>query len=292
VPSGSTGAPLTAPRDPPPRVQTDVEGSLRLRAASGAVLAALALAVVFVGGWPFVSFWAAAGLGIFLEWSAIVAGGAALPRAAGICALLLAAAACGSGHPAAALVFSAVGAAVAAALGPAERRAWTGSGVLYAAAVLLAPDLLRRDQEYGTAAMLFMFAVVWATDIFGFFAGRYFDGPKLAPRISPNKTWAGACGGTVGAIAVGIATLLASGIATPVSTACLAFSLSIVSQMGDLFESAVKRRFGVKDASRMIPGHGGLMDRLDGFLAAAAVAALVGLARGGADASAHGLLLW
>jgi phosphatidate cytidylyltransferase len=177
-------------------------------------------------------------------------------------------------------------------LSPEARRTWAASGVLYAAAVLIAPDLLRRDQEYGKAAMLFMFAVVWTTDIVGFFAGRRFNGPKLAPRISPHKTWAGACGGTAGAIAVGVATLIASGIAAPLSTACLAFSLSVVSQLGDLFESAVKRRFRVKDASRAIPGHGGLMDRLDGFLAAAAVAALVGLARGGADAAARGLLLW
>jgi phosphatidate cytidylyltransferase len=134
----------------------------------------------------------------------------------------------------------------------------------------------------------------------GYFIGRAVGGPKLATQISPNKTWSGACGGALGALAAGVAVVEVTvvpavpgaGRAVLIAAACIALTLSIIAQVGDLFESAVKRRFGVKDASHVIPGHGGFMDRLDGFLAAAAVAALIGLLRGGPDASARGLLLW
>jgi len=158
--------------------------------------------------------------------------------------------------------------------------------------VLLAPAALHRDQEFGVVAILFLFAVVWATDILGYFIGRAIGGPKLAPRISPNKTWSGACGGALGALAAGVAVVYVGTNAALLPAACTALLLSTVSQAAALFESAVKRRFGVKDASHMIPGHGGLMDRLDGFIVAAGMAALVGLIRGGPDASARGLLLW
>ncbi len=152
--------------------------------------------------------------------------------------------------------------------------------------------VLRSDPEFGLPAVLFLFAVVWSTDILGYFVGRTIGGPRLAPHISPKKTWSGACGGALGALAAGIAVVYIAGGTALLPVACVAFVLSIASQAGDLFESAVKRRFGVKDASHVIPGHGGLMDRLDGFIAASGVAALVGIMRGGLDASARGLLLW
>jgi phosphatidate cytidylyltransferase len=183
---------------------------------------------------------------------------------------------------------------------PPQRRIWGAAGIPYAGVVVVAPVALRRDDELGLAAILFLFAVVWATDILGYFIGRALGGPKLAPQISPKKTWSGACGGALGALAAGVAVVQVivvpavpvAGRAALIAAACIALALSIVAQAGDLFESGVKRRFGVKDASHVIPGHGGLMDRLDGFLAAAAVAALIGLVRGGPDASARGLLLW
>jgi phosphatidate cytidylyltransferase len=170
--------------------------------------------------------------------------------------------------------------------------AWGAAGMIYAGAVLLAPVVLRRDSEFGLAAILFLFAVVWATDILGFFIGRAIGGPKLAPSISPKKTWSGAWGGALGALAAGVAVAHVAGNVSLIPAACVALVLSILYQAGDLFESAVKRQFGVKDTSHMIPGHGGLMDRLDGFIAAASVAALVGLVRGGPDAAARGLLWW
>jgi len=275
--------------DATPSVST---GDLGKRVASGIVMALLAVGAVVLGGWPFALFWAAAAIGIFWEWSAIVAGGAITTRTVGVAALIAAALAAGAGQIYAAAVALVAGvAAVAAACAP-GRRGWGAAGVAYAGIVLIAPMVLRRDRELGLLAMLFLFAVVWSTDILGYFVGRAIGGPRLAPPISPKKTWSGAGGGALGAIVAGLAVVYIAGDIALLPATCVAFVLSFASQTGDLFESAVKRRFGVKDASHVIPGHGGLMDRLDGFIAASGVAALVGIMRGGLDASARGLLLW
>jgi len=295
----------SAPTDP---------GSTRelgLRIASGVVMAALAIGAAVAGGWPFVLFWAAAALGVFWEWTAIVANGPLPARVSGAAALVIAALAVGVGQDYPAFLVIVFGAPMVAS-SCASRHvvwddgkkkwiggkpwwtalAWGAAGMIYAGTVLLAPVLLRRDPEFGLAALLFLFAIVWATDILGFFIGRAIGGPKLAPSISPKKTWSGACGGALGALAAGAAVVYVAGNVALIPAACVALLLSIMSQAGDLFESAVKRRFGVKDASHVIPGHGGLMDRLDGFIVAAGTAALIGLARAGPDASARGLLLW
>jgi phosphatidate cytidylyltransferase len=129
------------------------------------------------------------------------------------------------------------------------------------------------------------------TDIGGFFAGRGIGGPKLWPRISPKKTWAGAVGGFAASLVVA-AGFAAFGLGKSVPLLLTGAALSIVSQLGDLFESAVKRRFGVKDSSNLIPGHGGLMDRLDGFVAAVVLAAIFGALRGGMDGAGRGLMIW
>jgi len=267
-------------------------GDLGKRIASGVVMALLAVGAGVLGGWPFALFWAAAAVGVFWEWSAIVAGGAVAARVAGIAALIAAALAAGAGQISAAAMALAAGVVAVAAACASGRRGWGAAGVAYAGIVLIAPMVLRSDPEFGLPAVLFLFAVVWSTDILGYFVGRTIGGPRLAPHISPKKTWSGACGGALGALAAGIAVVYIAGGTALLPVACVAFVLSIASQAGDLFESAVKRRFGVKDASHVIPGHGGLMDRLDGFIAASGVAALVGIMRGGLDASARGLLLW
>ena len=137
-----------------------------------------------------------------------------------------------------------------------------------------------------------MFAVVWATDIAAYFVGRAVGGPKLAPRLSPNKTWSGSIGGLAGAVLAAVLVVHFGGVGGMPAAIVVAMALSTVAQIGDLAESAIKRRFGVKDASSLIPGHGGLMDRLDGFVAAAVLACLIGLAHGGMDAPARGLLIW
>ena len=133
---------------------------------------------------------------------------------------------------------------------------------------------------------------MWATDIAAYFAGRAVGGPKLWPAVSPKKTWSGAIGGTLGGVAAGLLVAKLFGLAVSPMLVLVAIGLSVVAQAGDLLESAVKRHFGAKDASQLIPGHGGLMDRLDGFLTAAAAAVMVGLIRGGLEGPARGLLVW
>jgi phosphatidate cytidylyltransferase len=172
-----------------------------------------------------------------------------------------------------------------------NRGLWLAAGLLYAAITLLAPLTLRADASFGFLAILFLFAIVWMTDIMGYAVGRAVGGRKLWPAISPNKTWSGAIGGVAGALVAGLG-VAAGGTIALVPIAILAMILSMVAQGGDLLESAIKRKFGAKDTSDLIPGHGGVMDRLDGFIAAALVAVVVGLLRGGLDAAARGLLVW
>ena len=151
---------------------------------------------------------------------------------------------------------------------------------------------MRHDAELGFLAIIFLFAVVWTTDIAGYFAGRAIGGPKLMAAISPKKTWSGALAGTVGAMIVAVLVARVFGTFNSVALAGVALLLSVFSQLGDLLESWIKRRFGAKDASGLIPGHGGVMDRLDGFWAASLVACLIGLLRGGFDGATRGLLVW
>jgi phosphatidate cytidylyltransferase len=169
--------------------------------------------------------------------------------------------------------------------------AWRVAGVLYAGALFVAPVVLRLDDAFGFLAILLLFAIVWCTDVFAYFAGRAIGGPKLMPAVSPKKTWSGAIAGAIGATLAAVVIAYVAHIAS-FGLAALAFALSVVSQAGDLLESAIKRTFGAKDASQLIPGHGGVMDRLDSFWAAALLACIIALLRGGLDAPARGLLVW
>jgi phosphatidate cytidylyltransferase len=169
---------------------------------------------------------------------------------------------------------------------------WMFAGIFYAGVLLMAPLILRGDAELGFLAMILLFAVVWTTDVLAYFAGRAFGGPKLMPAVSPKKTWSGAVVGTAGAMIAAVLVANLFGSFNRTAIAAVALLLSVVSQLGDLLESWIKRRFGAKDASQLIPGHGGVMDRLDGFWAAALVACLIGLLRGGLDSATRGLLVW
>jgi phosphatidate cytidylyltransferase len=264
---------------------------LALRVVSAGVLAPLAIAIAFVGGWPFAMFWGAAAIGVWWEWSRLVAGPAQPVFAAGGIAIAAAVGLAGAGWLGFALGALALGAIGAAGLAPRDRRPWTAAGVAYSGAILLAPVTLRSDPEHGFPAIVFLFAVVWVTDVMAYFVGRAVGGRKLAPRLSPNKTWSGALGGAAAAVVAAVAVARTAGLENHVMIALIGFGLSIWSQAGDMFESGIKRRYGAKDASHLIPGHGGLMDRLDGFVAAAFAAALVGVLRAG-DAPARGLLVW
>jgi len=275
------------------------------RILSALVLAPLAIVVAWLpsssypaaGTWAFGVFWLIAAIAVWWEWTALVSGRASGNRLLfflGSSALMLAmvVAEFSMARTRTPMLIIALGALAAGVFARAERRIWVAAGVLYAGALLTAPILLRRDAEVGLVAILFLFALVWATDIAGYFTGRAFGGPKLAPGISPNKTWSGAIGGAIGGMLAGSAIVALAGVGNIPVIALVAFGLSAVAQAGDLFESAIKRRFGAKDAGRLIPGHGGVMDRLDGFIAAAAAALALGIARADMDTAAQGLLLW
>jgi len=170
------------------------------------------------------------------------------------------------------------GLAALGAMGRLEHAAWQVAGAPYIGLPVLALVWLRADIGYQGTFWLLL--VVWATDIGAYAAGRSFGGPLLAPRISPKKTWAGLAGGMVSAAMVGAATALVLGGAW-LPLAAISGALAVVAQAGDLAESHAKRHFGVKDASALIPGHGGLLDRVDGVLAVAPVVALLELFVGG-----------
>ena len=266
--------------------------NLWLRIASAAVLAPLAIAAAWFGDWPYTIFWGLAAIAVWWEWIGLVEpSGRNVLLATGVCALVLQGILFESGNLSIALMIVALG--VLAGIVTAGKQApAVAGGVLYASALLMAAAIVRSDPKFGFAAVVFLYAIVWGTDIGGYFAGRAFGGPKLAPAISPKKTWSGAIGGTIVGVAAAIAVGKIFSIPNPLMVGMVAFVLSIASQCGDLFESWLKRHFDVKDSSGLIPGHGGVMDRLDGFIIAAAVAALIGVARGGFDAPATGLLVW
>jgi phosphatidate cytidylyltransferase len=275
--------------------------NLTLRLVSAAILAPVALACAYAGGWIFLAVCTVAAGIILWEWTSVVAGYAdARILAPGLAGLLVGGVLVGVHLPGAATGVIAIGAVLAGlavatwprgddTLTPA---AWAAGGVIYAGAALLGPTLLRSDPELGFTALLFLFAVVWTADIFAFFCGRLIGGPLLWPNVSPKKTWSGAFAGLAGGVAAGVAVAYASGVGKLGIIGVMALLMSVLAQAGDLFESAVKRRFGAKDASGLIPGHGGLMDRLDGFLVAAAAALIIGVMRMGMAAPAGGLLVW
>jgi phosphatidate cytidylyltransferase len=278
-----------------PLIETTSTPSARnlwLRVASAAILAPLAIGAAWLGDWPFTVFWGLAAIAVWWEWIGLIEpSGRNVLLATGICALVLQGIMFESGNPSIALMIVALG--VLAGIVTAGKRALAvAGGLLYASVLLMATIIVRSGDAYGFAAILLLFAIVWGTDIGGFFAGRAFGGPKLAPAISPKKTWSGAIGGTIVGIAAAIGVALMFSLPNPVMIGIVALILSIASQGGDLFESWLKRHFDVKDSSGLIPGHGGVMDRLDGFIFAVTVAALIGVSRGGFDNPAAGLLVW
>jgi phosphatidate cytidylyltransferase len=168
-----------------------------------------------------------------------------------------------------------VGSAIAGAalfVGVVTRSKMLGFGIVYIALPVLALIWLR-EQPGGLMLALWTMAAVWLTDIGAYFAGRTIGGPKLAPRISPNKTWAGLLGGVLSAFALGFAFHVWLGL--PFVLAALSPVLAVVAQGGDLYESWMKRRAGVKDSGTILPGHGGVLDRLDGLVPAAPLAAVL-----------------
>jgi phosphatidate cytidylyltransferase len=253
------------------------------RLLSALILAPIALFCLWLGGGAWVLLATLAGIALAVEWATICRFVPLSPPA--LLLPVLVAAAClasAAGFALAALFVLFVAGVVLAggSGGGAAARRWLAGGLLYLGLAAVATVWLRLRGPAGLGNMLFVVLIVWASDSGAYVVGRVFGGVKLAPRISPSKTWAGAAGGLAFAVAAGF--LVAEGFASGPSASVLLASvtLGVASQAGDLLESAFKRRFGVKHSGNLIPGHGGALDRLDGVLAAAPAAAILALALG------------
>ena len=263
-----------------------VWSDFRKRALSAAVMAPASLACIWLGALPWIVLLALAAGGLAVEWVRLCGARPAAPSGLAVpIAVLLAGASATAGEAGFGLAILGAAAALLWALAlQGGRGARLAAGVPYIGLAAIALIWLRLDGVAGRANVLFVVLVVWATDIGAYLVGRWVGGPRLAPRISPAKTWAGAAGGLLAAIGAGLATARLIGGRDEGSglghAALVAAGLGLAAQAGDLLESGIKRRFGVKDSGRLIPGHGGLLDRLDGLLAAAPAAAAVALALG------------
>lgn len=263
-----------------------------MRVVSAIVLAPVVLACVWLGGLWFSALAMAAAAGLAAEWTRLSGWGDREPASLALmatCIVTTGLAAVGWGW--AMIVAFLLGiVSVAVILGPgAERRRHHDAllGLGYIGLGMAGLAWLRSDPVAGLSNTLFLVLLIWSSDIGAYVVGRVIGGPRLAPAISPGKTWSGAVGGLL--IAVGVPLVACLALQPPVSVTrgiLFATVLGVVAQAGDLFESVIKRRAGVKDSGHLIPGHGGLLDRLDALLAAAPVAALLALASG------QGEVLW
>jgi len=253
--------------------------NLKLRILSGAVLAGIAFGLAYAGPKPFAVLVLVVALFVSWEWGHMVRGvGADLAffiHATAVTAAILLATAGYAALGGAVLVTAAI-ILIPLVFGRGARL--SALGVFYVGLPAISLLWLRSDEPYGFAVVLLIFAIVWSSDIAAFAAGRTIGGPKLWPRISPNKTWAGLIAAlTAGAVAALIVVPLVAD-ASPLRLVLTGLSLSLVAQLGDLAESGLKRLFGLKDASDLIPGHGGFMDRMDSIVAVAVAAGLFALA--------------
>lgn len=254
-----------------------VPGEVVQRTVTAIALAAPAAAAVVLGP-PYLTIFVGAIVAVMAwEWVRVTGARTFGLTGAALAALLVAAvtaAAFGRFYWAYAIVAAAVPAVVAVARLHAQERVWpVAAGAVYIGVPALSLLWLYARPEIGRELVIWIICIVIACDIGAFFVGRALKGPKLAPRISPGKTWSGALGGAAFAVIVGVALGLALRLASPLVLAGAALVLAVISELGDLLESGVKRAFRVKDASGILPGHGGMMDRVDGIVAALVAAA-------------------
>ena len=285
----------------PPITDSPPPSDLGKRAVVGVALIVLALTALWVGGSWFGALAALAALLLFAEWSVMHRFSRAMRRL-GLVVIGLACAGAMLGLSTYSVLLLAGAAAVAllaALLGIGSRKS-LAFALLYAGLPGIALIWLRAQPD-GLGVTLWLLVVVWATDILAYFSGRTFGGPKIAPRISPKKTWAGLIGGMLGAAVAGyviaalwfapqVTAIAAIQSATapafwtllnPLSVALGSALLAVLSQAGDFYESWLKRKAGVKDSGTLLPGHGGVMDRLDGLVPVAVLVAGIAWARGG-----------
>jgi phosphatidate cytidylyltransferase len=279
------------PRSAEPEAQPP-KSEMATRMASAVVLAVLALGAVVASPWSFAALVIAAGVAVAWEWGRLVRGrsfdGTAAIQAAAVAAIAVSVT---LARPDLALVAVAAALAGTAIFGlSSDTLGWSLAGLAYLVLPAWAMVWLRSDPTFGAASLLYLFAVAWTTDTTSYVGGRLIGGPKLAPRISPRKTWSGLILGTLSPALIGYAFAVVLKGTSSWRLALASIAIAGACQIGDLSESAVKRRFGAKDMSQLIPGHGGLLDRIDGLLIAAIAAALIAL-RNPASPS-RGLLIW
>mgnify|MGYP003641342065 FL=1 len=270
------------------------------RTVSAIVLGPAALVLAWIGGPVFLVGVAALGLVVVVEWFRMVDvpirtlafGFAAVGMVAACMAMYAAGAVPAIGVLALAMVLSAGSVSKRAGSRPPVKgaRGWIAAGLAYTGLGTLAFIGLRAE-AHGLAAVLVVFLVAWSTDVFAYFVGRSLGGPKLWPKVSPKKTWSGTIGGLAAGAIAGALVFVWLGVPVLAATVAVALVLSVVAILGDLLESAAKRKFGIKDAGKLIPGHGGLMDRVDGLLAAGMVAVIIGYVAGNGHDLAAGLLI-
>jgi|SRR5690606_24436396 phosphatidate cytidylyltransferase len=251
---------------------------LKPRLLSGLLLAAVALGLCYLGPLSFAFLVVIVALIMCWEWGRVVRGrefdaafivhGGAVTAASLLAALGLAALG---------LLVVMIGAVLVLLIQYSARGRLSALGVPYVGVPAISLLWIRWDEPFGFAAVLFVLLVVCATDTFAYFGGRGIGGARLWPRVSPNKTWAGLISGVAAGTIVGALFAFFVEDSSHVGLALLAFLLALVSQVGDLTESAIKRGCGVKDASTLIPGHGGFLDRMDGVVFAAFAAAIIAL---------------
>ena len=266
----------------PPPSSASAKSELVLRVVTAAILAPIVLLGAWAGG-----IWFALLVALIIgvgghEWSRLCN----IDRPGSIALLIFTgpvlAIALLTGEFAAGLVVFVLMLISAVGGGDRSTRLWSVAGVVYLGVPAIAILILRSDAQSGLEALFFLFGVVWLTDIGAYAFGRLIGGPRLAPSISPGKTWAGAIGGFVLAVAGAQTATILFDIQPPLGAVPLAILLSIATQCGDLLESWVKRSFAKKDSGTIVPGHGGILDRIDGLLVAAPVMAAIFIAQGGA----------
>jgi phosphatidate cytidylyltransferase len=265
---------------------------LNKRILSGIVMAGLAIGSDIVGGWFFAIIWFGAALAVAFEWQRVVQGDAAMPATLASFSVVTAAVAGAIWVSPLFFGLAVTLLAIVWVLAVADHRLAAVTGAVYAATLGASMLLCRSMGTDGAIIIIWLFAVVWGTDTLAYFTGRSLGGPKLWPRISPKKTWSGAIGGLLGGVLLACLLISALGVNIKWQHIVLSIALSVLTQCGDLYESAIKRRYNVKDSGNLIPGHGGFMDRLDGFIFAVVFAALFGAARSGLGNVPQGLLSW
>ena len=278
--------------------KTKKSGSdLLVRIAAAAVLVPIALYAAWMGGVLFSLFIAVVGVITALEWTAMVAKDNKYQQYIHILAAISASFA----------LFVPVSSPVKLELailamfwGLSVMRAsnhglnrWLFMGIPYISLPLLVLVLLRSDMANGISAIVLVFACVWTADTLAYFFGRTFGGPKLMPSVSPNKTWSGFCGAVLGGLIAAVLVFHVFDLNNVVIAGVIGAAIGGVEQGGDLYESAAKRVFGIKDSGKLIPGHGGVLDRVDGLMAAAVAAWLIGAVHtGNWQTAATGLMVW